>query len=235
MTTASPTKSGCDAGKNLVDDRIVRQGQVHVFGRRHRVRRRRRDLCPVRFKGSRLRCGPVPDGHRVAASQHALDHPAAEQPCPNERHVRHRILPLQSTPVRRLLHRHVAKALAAAGAFAGLTACIGAVLLGGLSLTLRAEQQTVLRWAGDPEGGAPFVEADPVTIPDRSSASTSKSPSCLRAASAAHRNSSTSTFTSIDQSIARGDADIGLSGIEDTPARRATLAVTIPTTSSAKC
>ena len=26
------------------------------------------------------------------------------------------------------------------------------------------------------------------------------------------------TFTSIDQSIARGDADIGLSGIEDTPA-----------------
>ena len=36
------------------------------------------------------------------------------------------------------------------------------------------------------------------------------------------------TFASIDQSIARGDADIGLSGIEDTPARRATLAVTIP-------
>ena len=36
------------------------------------------------------------------------------------------------------------------------------------------------------------------------------------------------TFTSIDQSIARGDADIGLSGIEDTPARRAAMAVTIP-------
>jgi polar amino acid transport system substrate-binding protein len=36
------------------------------------------------------------------------------------------------------------------------------------------------------------------------------------------------TFTSIDQSIARGDADIGLSGIEDTEARRRTLAVTIP-------
>jgi ABC-type amino acid transport substrate-binding protein len=36
------------------------------------------------------------------------------------------------------------------------------------------------------------------------------------------------TFTSIDQSIARGDAEIGLSGIEDTPARRATLAPTIP-------
>ncbi len=35
-------------------------------------------------------------------------------------------------------------------------------------------------------------------------------------------------FASIDQSIARGDADIGLSGIEDTPARRAGYAVTIP-------
>ena len=35
-------------------------------------------------------------------------------------------------------------------------------------------------------------------------------------------------FTSIDQSIARGDAEIGLSGIEDTPARRATLSVTVP-------
>jgi polar amino acid transport system substrate-binding protein len=36
------------------------------------------------------------------------------------------------------------------------------------------------------------------------------------------------TFTSIDQSIERGDAEIGLSGIEDTPARRAALAPTIP-------
>src|SRR6185295_6117071 len=35
-------------------------------------------------------------------------------------------------------------------------------------------------------------------------------------------------FESIDQSIARGDADIGMSGIEDTPARRATLSVTMP-------
>ena len=35
-------------------------------------------------------------------------------------------------------------------------------------------------------------------------------------------------FASIDQSIARGDADIGLSGIEDTPARRRALSTTIP-------
>ena len=61
-----------------------------------------------------------------------------------------------------------------------------------------------------------------------SSASTSRSPSSSPADSAARRTSSRSQFTSIDQSVARGDFDIGLSGIEDTPARRATLAVTVP-------
>ena len=35
-------------------------------------------------------------------------------------------------------------------------------------------------------------------------------------------------FTSLDAAAARGDFDIGLSGIEDSPARRARLAVTIP-------
>jgi polar amino acid transport system substrate-binding protein len=36
------------------------------------------------------------------------------------------------------------------------------------------------------------------------------------------------SFYSIDQSVARGDADIGLSGIEDTVPRRTTMAVTVP-------
>ena len=35
-------------------------------------------------------------------------------------------------------------------------------------------------------------------------------------------------FASLDQSAVRGDFDIGLSGIEDTPARRATVAASIP-------
>ncbi len=35
-------------------------------------------------------------------------------------------------------------------------------------------------------------------------------------------------FTSLEAAVARGDFDIGLSGLEDTPARRARLAVTIP-------
>jgi polar amino acid transport system substrate-binding protein len=35
-------------------------------------------------------------------------------------------------------------------------------------------------------------------------------------------------FTSIDATVARGDFDIGMSGIEDLPARQARLALTIP-------
>ena len=35
-------------------------------------------------------------------------------------------------------------------------------------------------------------------------------------------------YASIDQSVARGDADLGLNGLEDTPARRAAMAVTVP-------
>jgi polar amino acid transport system substrate-binding protein len=83
------------------------------------------------------------------------------------------------------------------------------------------------RWAGDPEGGAPFVEADParpdqvvgfdVEIAELIAHGLSRRPTFVNI-----------TFTSIDQSIERGDADIGLSGIEDTPARRATMAPTVP-------
>ena len=35
-------------------------------------------------------------------------------------------------------------------------------------------------------------------------------------------------FASLDQSAARGDFDIGLSGIEDTPGRRAAVAASVP-------
>jgi His/Glu/Gln/Arg/opine family amino acid ABC transporter permease subunit len=82
-------------------------------------------------------------------------------------------------------------------------------------------------WAGDPEGGAPFVEADPrrpdqlvgfdVEIAELIARKINRRPQFINI-----------TFTSIDQSIERGDAEIGLSGIEDTPARRATMAPTIP-------
>jgi His/Glu/Gln/Arg/opine family amino acid ABC transporter permease subunit len=90
-----------------------------------------------------------------------------------------------------------------------------------------ADAPRAFRWAGDPEGGAPFVEADPahpervvgldVDIATLIARRLGRAPQFINI-----------TFTSLDQSIARGDAEIGLSGVEDTAARRATLAVTVP-------
>jgi polar amino acid transport system substrate-binding protein len=84
-----------------------------------------------------------------------------------------------------------------------------------------------LRWAGDPEGGAPFVEADP-SNPDRLVGFDVEIADLIAHRLGRKASFINITFTSIDQSIERGDADIGLSGIEDTPARRANMATTIP-------
>ena len=83
------------------------------------------------------------------------------------------------------------------------------------------------RWAGDPEGGAPYVEASPddpdqlvgfdVEIADLLARGLSRTPQFVFV-----------TFTSIIQSIGRGDAEIGLSGIEDAPVLRSTMNVTLP-------
>ncbi len=84
-----------------------------------------------------------------------------------------------------------------------------------------------LRWGGDAEGGAPFVEADAqdpsklrgfdVEIANLVAVRLGRTPAFVQVA-----------FQSLDQSAARGDFDLGLSGIEDTPQRRVTLAVTVP-------
>jgi polar amino acid transport system substrate-binding protein len=84
-----------------------------------------------------------------------------------------------------------------------------------------------LRWAGDAEGGAPFVEADPARPGEVVGFDVEIAALMARGIGRTARFVMIA-FTSIDQSIARDDADVGLSGIEDTPARRATLAVTIP-------
>jgi polar amino acid transport system substrate-binding protein len=84
-----------------------------------------------------------------------------------------------------------------------------------------------LRWGGDAEGGAPFVEADAndpsklrgfdVEVAEEIAKGLGRQPQFVQVA-----------FSAIDQSVARGDFDIGMSGVEDTPARRAALAATIP-------
>ena len=90
-----------------------------------------------------------------------------------------------------------------------------------------AQQSAELRWGGDAEGGAPFVEADPadptrvvgfdVEVAQLIAEGLGRTPRFVQVG-----------FTSLDASAARGDFDIGLSGIEDSPARRSRLAVTIP-------
>jgi His/Glu/Gln/Arg/opine family amino acid ABC transporter permease subunit len=82
-------------------------------------------------------------------------------------------------------------------------------------------------WAGDPEGGAPFVEADPVQ-PDKVVGFDVEIANLIARGLGRKAVFLNITFTSIDQSVERGDAEIGLSGIEDTPARRATMAPTVP-------
>ena len=82
-------------------------------------------------------------------------------------------------------------------------------------------------WAGDPEGGAPFVEADPAQ-PDKLVGFDVEIADLIARGLGRKAGFINVTFTSIDQSIERGDAEIGLSGIEDTPARRATMAPTVP-------
>jgi polar amino acid transport system substrate-binding protein len=89
------------------------------------------------------------------------------------------------------------------------------------------EASALLRWAGDPEGGAPFVEASPndpesvvgfdVEIAELIARGLGRAPKFVVV-----------QYASIDQSVARGDVEIGLSGIEDTSARRAAMAVTVP-------
>jgi polar amino acid transport system substrate-binding protein len=104
-----------------------------------------------------------------------------------------------------------------------------AVVLVVFACAAPAAQQAapVLRWGGDAEGGAPFVEADPQQ-PDRVVGFDVEVAELVAGALGRTPQFVQILFTSLDQSAARGDFDIGLSGIEDTPARRAALAATVP-------
>jgi polar amino acid transport system substrate-binding protein len=92
---------------------------------------------------------------------------------------------------------------------------------------LAAQDRGEFRWAGDPEGGAPFVEASPDN-PDKLTGFDVEIAELLARRLGRTARFVTIQFQYIDQSVGRGDAEIGLSGIEDTPARRATMAVTVP-------
>ncbi len=91
----------------------------------------------------------------------------------------------------------------------------------------QSAQPPVLRWGGDAEGGAPYVEAEPDN-PDVVAGFDVDIANLIARGLGRTAQFEQITFQSLDQSIARGDADIGLSGIEDTPARRKAMAATIP-------
>ena len=106
----------------------------------------------------------------------------------------------------------------------GLVASVLSLLF---SLPAWGQTSQELRWGGDAEGGAPFVEADPrdpakvigfdVEVAQLLAEGLGRSPRFVQVG-----------FTSLDAAAARGDFDVGLSGIEDSPVRRSRLAVTIP-------
>lgn len=84
-----------------------------------------------------------------------------------------------------------------------------------------------LRWGGDAEGGAPFVEADPanpaqvrgfdVDVAAMIAAGLGREPKFVQVA-----------WSSIGASVERGDFDVGLSGVEDRPDLRAQHALSLP-------
>lgn len=112
--------------------------------------------------------------------------------------------------------------------FLALLAC--GLAVGGVQTAQAAppgQPPATLRWAADPQGGAPYVQAKP------SDPSQVEGFEVDLAGVLAHAVGRTPQFVlvafdSIDQSVARGDADLGLNGLEDTPARRAAMATTIP-------
>jgi polar amino acid transport system substrate-binding protein len=101
---------------------------------------------------------------------------------------------------------------------------IVAALLSAGALRAAGPEPLVLRWGGDAEGGAPFVEADPadptkvrgfdVEVAEALAKGLGRTPRFVQVA-----------YQTIDQSVQRGDFDVGMSGMEDTPQRREALAL----------
>ena len=87
--------------------------------------------------------------------------------------------------------------------------------------------RATLLWGGDAEGGAPFVEADPADASKVRGFDVEVAETIARGLSRQARFLQVQ-WSSIDQSVERGDFAIGLSGMEDTPARRARHSVTVP-------
>jgi polar amino acid transport system substrate-binding protein len=112
------------------------------------------------------------------------------------------------------------------GVWAALAA-LGAPVCAEAQAPAAAPAPPVLRWGGDPEGGLPFVGADPA-VPDRVTGFDVDLAAAIAHGLGRAPQFVSVQFQSIDASVRRGDFEIGLCGLEDTPGRRASLAVTVP-------
>jgi polar amino acid transport system substrate-binding protein len=102
-----------------------------------------------------------------------------------------------------------------------------AVMVLTLGCTQPTQRQSTLRWGGDAEGGAPYVEADPadpsrvrgfdVDVAGMIAKGLGRTPVFVQVA-----------WAQIEASAERGDFAIGLSGVEDRPDLSAHHAVSIP-------
>jgi len=101
------------------------------------------------------------------------------------------------------------------------------LVAGAAGLGAAQQPQALLLWGGDAEGGAPFVEADPADPSQVRGFDVLVAETIARGIGRRARFVQVQ-WSSIDQSVERGDFAIGLSGVEDTPARRVRHAVTIP-------
>jgi His/Glu/Gln/Arg/opine family amino acid ABC transporter permease subunit len=104
-------------------------------------------------------------------------------------------------------------------------------VIAALVLCLLAPQHpdsAVLAWGGDAEGGAPFVEADPANPSRVRGFDVEVAERIARGLGRRTARFVQVQWSNIDQSVERGDFTLGLSGVEDTPVRRARHAVTIP-------
>ena len=86
----------------------------------------------------------------------------------------------------------------------------------------------MLVWGGDAEGGAPYVEADPANPARVRGFDVEVAERIARGLDRGTARFVQVQWSDIDLSVERGDFALGLSGVEDTPARRAQHAVTIP-------
>src|SRR5512141_957341 len=102
------------------------------------------------------------------------------------------------------------------------------LLVPALACAPRDAKQSTLRWGGDAEGGAPFVEADPTDPSKVRGFDVEVAERIARGLGRRTARFIQVQWSNIDQSVERGDFTLGLSGVEDTPVRRARHAVSIP-------